>query len=253
MQTNTAKAKLKAGESIIGPFVRYPAPELIEFLALQGWDFILIDCEHGALEPRDAMDLVRAADFRGVMPIVRVPTNQQHIILRYMDTGAGGCQIPWVNSGPEAEAAVQSVKYHPRGIRGLAGTRAADYGQLVGYPDYVKIANAETMIIVHIETVEAVEHIDEIVAVEDIDVIFIGPTDLSHSYGAPGNPEHPDVQAAMQRIIDAVEGTDKILGTIVRDPAAAKKWQDRGVRYLTLTLETLLRSASRDFLHGVRD
>ncbi|MBC7809536.1 MAG: hypothetical protein H7175_00215, partial [Burkholderiales bacterium] len=86
----------------------------------------------------------------------------------------------------------------------------------------------------------------------DIDVIFIGPTDLSHSYGAPGNPEHPDVQAAMQRIIDAVEGTDKILGTIVRDPAAAKKWQDRGVRYLTLTLETLLRSASRDFLAGVR-
>ena len=156
MRSNAVKAKLKSGETVWGCFVRYPDAGLVEVLGYQPWDFIVFDGEHGLLEPRDCEHMVRAAELREVTPIVRVPTNQPHHILRLMDTGAQGCHVPWVNSASEADAAVRSVKYHPRGQRGLAGVRAADYGQAGSLADYTQRANAETLVVVHIETAEAV-------------------------------------------------------------------------------------------------
>ena len=107
---------------------------------------------------------------------MRVPVNQPHVILRLMDTGAQGCQVPWVQDGADAERAVQSVKYGPRGTRGLAGVRAADYGQRGALGDYVRKANEETLVIVHVESAHAVERVDEIAAVDGVDVVFLGPT-----------------------------------------------------------------------------
>ena len=129
MRENKTKAKLLAGETVLGCFLRYPDPSLAEFVALMGWDFLMFDGEHGVMEPADCENLVRAAELRDVTPIARVPTNQPHVILRMLDTGVGGIHVPWVNSGAEAEAAVQAIKYGPRGMRGLAGVRAADVGQ----------------------------------------------------------------------------------------------------------------------------
>ena len=105
MHTNTAKAKLKAGETIFGCFIRYPEASLVEVMGYQPWDFLVFDGEHGVLEPRDCENLVRAAELRGVTPIVRVPTNLPPQILRLMDTGPLGLHVPWVNSAAEAEAA----------------------------------------------------------------------------------------------------------------------------------------------------
>src|SRR5258706_9990181 len=154
MRPNAAKARLKAGEAIFGCFVRYPDAGLVEVLGYQPWDFIVFDGEHGTLEPRDCENMVRAAELRGVTPIVRVTTNLPPIILRFMDSGAQGLHVPWVNSAAEAENVVRSVKYYPRGIRGLAGVRAADYGQSISFAEYVEQANRETLISIHIETVE---------------------------------------------------------------------------------------------------
>jgi 4-hydroxy-2-oxoheptanedioate aldolase len=252
LRPNTTKAKLKAGETVFGCFVRYPDATLIEVLTYYGWDFLVFDGEHGTIEPRDCEHMVRAAELRGVTPIARTPTNSPPVILRYMDTGAHGLHVPWVNSGAEAEAAVRSVKYQPRGIRGLAGIRAADYGQAGPLGEYVQQANAETLVIVHIETAEAVKRLPEIAAVDDVDVIFIGPTDLSHSYGAPGNPQHPAVQEAMQQIIDVVTKTDKALGIMVPNAEAAQQWRERGARYITINFESVIAPAMRGFLQTVR-
>lgn len=230
MRTNTTKAKLKAGDTVFGSFVRYPDAGLVEVLGYQPWDFIVFDGEHGTLEPRDCENMVRAAELRGVTPIVRVTTNLPPIILRFMDSGAQGLHVPWVNSAAEAENAVRSVKYHPRGIRGLAGVRAADYGQTVPFADYVEQANRETLISIHIETAEAVERLPDIVAIDGIDVIFIGPTDLSQSYGVPGQPQHPSVQAGIQKIIDVVAKTNVALGVMVGSAEAARQWRARGAR-----------------------
>jgi len=252
MQVNKAKEKLKSGQTVFGCFVRYPSAGLVEVLGYQPWDFILFDAEHGVIEPHDCEAMVRAAELRGVTAQVRVTTNQPHVILRYMDSGVQGLHVPWVNSAAEAEAAVKSVKYYPRGIRGLAGVRAADYGQTISLGEYTTQANAQTMIILQVETEQAVEQIAEIAAVPDVDVIFIGPSDLSQSYGVPGQSNHPSVQAAIGKIADAVLKSPAALGIMVSSAEAAKQWEARGARYIAIGLEGILMPAARQYLQTVR-
>ena len=252
MQKNATKSKLKSGETVFGSFLRQPDPSLVEVLGYQDWDFIVFDGEHGTLEPRDCENLVRAAELRKVTPIVRVTTNLAPIILRFMDTGAQGLHIPWINSAEEAERAVRSVKYHPRGIRGLAGVRAADYALAMPFSKYVQQANAETLIVIHIETAEAVERLPEIVEVDGLDVIFIGPTDLSHSLGVPGQLEHPRLQKTIQRIFEITEGSKVALGTLAGNAEIACRWRERGVRYIVTSFESMLTRAAKDFLQTVR-
>ena len=252
MRTNATKAKLKSGEPVFGCFLRYPDAGVVEVLGLQGWDFIVFDAEHGVIEPRDCEDMVRAAELRSVTPIIRVTTNSPPTILRFLDTGAQGLHVPWVNSAAEAQQAVRSVKYGPLGARGLAAVRAADYAQTIPLSEYVKQANAETLVVVQVETVEAIERLSEIVAVEGLDVIFIGPTDLSHSLGVPGNPKYPKVEAAMQRIAETVLASNIALGIMVSDAPSARAWRARGARYITVSFESLLGPAARGYLEAVR-
>ena len=253
MLTNTTKAKLKAGETVFGCFVRYADPGLIEMMSYQPWDFLVFDAEHGAIDPHACEQLVRAAELRGVTPLARVTTNRPDVILRFLDTGAQGAHVPWVNSAAEAKQAVSAIKYQPQGQRGLAGVRAADYGQGQPLAEYIKRANAETLVVLQVETAEAVERLPEILAVPEVDVIFIGPTDLSNSLGRPGDLQHPAVQNALQRIVDAVVPSHCALGIMVNSSAAAREWQERGARYITTTLESLLAPAMRSYLSGARE
>jgi 4-hydroxy-2-oxoheptanedioate aldolase len=252
VRVNKTKARLTAGETVFGCFYRYPEPGIVEVLAYQGWDFILFDGEHGTLEPRDCENLARAAELHDVTTLVRVTTNQPPVILRYLDTGIQGAQIPMINSKAEAEAAVRAVKYHPRGVRGLAGVRADDYAQRQPFKDYVVQANKETMVIAQVETGAGVEQIAEIIEVPDIDVIFIGQTDLSHSLGVPGDTEHLIMQAALDRIVGPVKQSDKALGVLVPNVQAAQAWRERGARYIVIGLESLLSSACRSYLQAMR-
>ncbi len=253
MRTNRTKAKLKAGETVFGCFLRYPDPSLVEMLGYQNWDFLVFDGEHGTIDPRTCENMVRAAELQDVTPIVRVTTNVPSIILRFMDTGAQGLHVPWVNSASEAEGAVRSVKYHPLGIRGLAGVRAAGYAQAAPLGEYVQQANAETLVVIHIETAQAVKQLPKIVAVDGLDVIFIGPTDLSHSLGVPGQPQHPTVEAAMEQIVEAVSRSNAALGVMVGTAQAARKWRDRGARYIAIGFESVLSPAVRHYLREVRE
>lgn len=253
MIENLAKRRLAAGETIIGCFLRYSNATLAEFIALGGWDFLVLDAEHGTLAPRDLEDLSRACELHGVTPVVRVTTNEPSTILRFLDAGAHGMHVPWIDSAAGAEAAVQAAKYQPRGARGLAATRSAGFGAQASIGDYVRQSNDETLIVVQVETAEGVDHVEELVEVDGVDVVFIGPTDLAHSLGHVGNPLHPGVQKAMTRIADVVIASDKALGIFVGSPADALVWQERGARYLTTGLEPLLSGAMRDYLETVRN
>jgi 4-hydroxy-2-oxoheptanedioate aldolase len=255
MLTNTTKAKLATGEPVFGCFVRYAEPSLAEYVAMLGWDFLVFDGEHGMLQPGDVEDLCRALELRGVTPLARVTTNQPHIILRFLDGGAHGVHVPWVNTPSAVEQAVRSVKYGPRGERGLAGTRASEWGLREPLDAYVERANRETMVIVHIETREAVEAIEDYVAIDGVDVLFLGPTDLSQSMGHPGRPGHPDVVAAMERVADVVVSSDKVLGIYAGNVATTEEWLERGARYFTTGLEIFLKdgmTAHLDRLRGGR-
>ena len=217
-----------------------------------GWDFIVFDGEHGTVDPRDCENMTRAAELREVTSVVRVTTNQPPTLLRYLDTGVQGVQVPWVNNAEEAERAVKSVKYHPEGIRGLAGVRAAQYGQTYPLTEYVVRANKETMTVLQIESQDGVNNVDEILAVPGIDVVFIGPMDLSQSYGFPGQPGHEDVQKAMRRIIDAAKSAKVPLGIMVPNIDSAKEWRERGALYLLTTIEGMLRTGTKAYLDATR-
>ena len=252
MLENRTKARLAAGEAAFGCFVRTPEPSLIEYVAMLGWDFLVFDAEHGTLQPGEVEDLCRAVEPRGTTPIVRVTTNDPPTILRFLDTGVHGVHVPWVNSAAEVERAVQSVKYTPRGIRGLAGSRASEWGINEPIGEYVKRANRETLVVIHIETQDAVDAIDDYLAVDGVDVLFIGPTDLSQSLGHPGDLKHADVLRAMDRVADAVVGSGKTLGLYAGTVDMTKEWLDRGARYFTTSLEPFLRDGMRAHLRDVR-
>ena len=252
MLENRTKAKLAAGEPAFGCFVRTAEPQLIEYVGMLGWDFLVFDAEHGSLQPREVEDLCRAIEPRDTTPMVRVTTNDAPTILRFLDTGAHGVLVPWVNSAADAERAVRSVKYTPRGIRGLAGSRASEWGLREPIGEYVQRANRETLVVIQIETQDAVDAIDEYLAIDDIDVLFLGPTDLSQSLGHPGDLRHPDVLAAMDRVADAVVGSGTTLGIYAGTVDMTKEWLDRGARYFTTSLEPFLRDGMRAHLRDVR-
>lgn len=252
MRTNLTKELLRAGGIALGCFIRYPAAGVAEVLALQGFDFLVLDGEHGTIEPHDAEGMVRAAEVRDVTPIVRVPTNAPAAILRFLDTGAQGVQVPLVRSAEDAAQAVRSAKYWPAGTRGLAGVRAADYGQGVQLEEYVARANAETLVVVQIETREALECVEEIARLPGVDVVFVGPTDLSQALGIPGRADDPVLVESFDRIARAVAGSDAALGVLVADERGARAWTERGARYVAVTVETMIASRSRAFLAAVR-
>jgi len=152
MIRNLTKAKLAAGERVVGCFLRHAASDLAEYLALLGWDYLVFDGEHGAVTSRDISNLSRAVELHGVTPIARVPTNLPHPILRFLDAGAHGVHVPWVNTPSDADRAVRSVKYHPRGVRGLAGNRSGEYALNIPLEEAVQVANRETLTVIHIES-----------------------------------------------------------------------------------------------------
>ena len=252
MRPNSVKAALRSGQTVHGCFIKYAEPSLAEFIAMQGWDFLVFDGEHGTLQPRDIENLTRAAELRGVTPIARVTTNQPHLILRFLDTGVQGLHVPWVNTPEEVEAAVRSIKYGPRGERGLAGVRAGDWGMHGSIGDYTMEANRETLVVIHIETAQAVDAVGEYIEIDGVDVLFLGPTDLSHSLGYPGQVDHPEVVAAMDRVAKVVVPSDKALGIFAGSAERARRWSDKGARYICTGSDSFLRSGMKTYLDEVR-
>jgi 4-hydroxy-2-oxoheptanedioate aldolase len=254
VSSNKTKAKLKAGETALGCFMRHADPGLAEALGYMGWDYLLFDGEHSPLSGRECEHLARVSELTGVTPIMRVPSHMPSMIGQVLDTGMQGVQIPMINTGAEALVCSRAAKYHPLGTRGLAATRAAHYGQILPFSiaDHITRSNAETLVIAQVETPASIEQLPAILAAPEVDVIFIGPNDLSLSLGLPGDLQHPKVQEAFDTIISAVTKTDKALGILVPTVEAALEWQTKGARYIMIVMEALLGPAVRGFLKTAR-
>lgn len=176
-----------------------------------------------------------AADAAGITPIVRVRENQQVEILQNLDLGYAGVQVPNVDTPEQARNLVSYVKYTPLGVRGLSpSVRACDYGTC-GVQEYIDTANANTMIVSHCESKTCVENLDEVLKVDGIDVIFIGPMDLSQSYGVPGKTTDPEVKAAIDTITAKTLAAGKAVGTTAASAEAAKALIAKGVQYILLS------------------
>ena len=247
MKTNRMKAKLLAGEPSYGASVMIPSPQLVEMLGHAGFDWVLIDCEHGTISLETVELMVMAAEASGITPIARPAQNTAGHILQLMDRGVMGVQVPHVNNATDARRAIAAVKYHPLGDRGLAvGTRSSHYGFSGSMAEYTAAANRETLVCVQLEDAEAIRNADEIIAVEGVDVFFIGPSDLSQSMGHPGNAKAPEVAAAINATLAKIVAAKKIPGL----PATHENVRgvvDQGARYIYTHVPKLLGRASAEF------
>lgn len=253
MVKNRAKEKLLAGQQALGVSVMIPSPHVIDMIGKLGFDWVLIDREHGAIS-RESMELmIMAANASGITPIVRPPSSSPEAILEALDSGAMGIQIPHVSTAETARQIVQAAKYHPLGGRGLAvGTRSAGYGFGFSMEHYVRDANEQTLICVQLEDRLALENLDEIAQVDGIDVIFIGPSDLSQAMGFPGQKDRPEVQQAISKAIQAIIRSGRTAGTAGKATDLGRAAR-QGVQYYYTHLTTLLERSSREFLAGAEE
>src|SRR6185436_15695600 len=250
---NTLKQKLREGKPAFGVMITFPSPPIVEMLGYMGFDWVLIDNEHGSVTVDTSEDMIRAAELTGIAPIVRPVVNRPDSIAPFLDRGAWGVQVPHVNTREEAEAAVAACKYFPDGERGsFSRGRPAEYGMGgVTTQEYFAKANANTLVCLMLEEVVAISNIAEIVRVKGVDVLFIGSGDLSQSMGHPGQQAHPEVQAVMEKGVKAIRDAGVVAGVSCPD-SLIPKFLGLGVQYFHSNVGSLLQSAGDAYLKTVR-
>ncbi len=252
MRKNLTKEKILAGETAYGVFVNVSNPSIVEIIGHLGFDFALIDAEHGPMGLESCEQMIRAADAVNITPLVRIAMNIQQNILRFLDMGALGVQLPLLNTKADVENVVRSVKYRPEGRRGLAGVRANSWGLAGPLGEYVQEANRETLVIVQIETLDAVENLKEILTVPNIDVVFIGPSDLSQAMGYPGQVKHPEVQKLIDRLVQEIHAAGKATGTVAYDADTLKLRKEQGFKFIVYNVVAMIVKSGREYLQLAR-
>ena len=253
MKTNTTKAKLADGQVVFGAIITRYAPDMVEIFGALGYDFVMIDCEHGPADLDQVEHMVRAAESFGITPIARIPNHHESTILRYLDRGLQGVIIPHVNTGEEAAAVSRASRYHPDGYRGMGGGRAQDYGIGVNRDEALAWVNANVLVIPMVEDIEAVGNLDDILAVPGADVLHVAASDLGQSLGNPGVAE---VRKVMSEVIPRIRAGGKncgVGGNNPADTAGVAEFIRLGANFVTVSGWGLLRIGGEDFLRKVKE
>ncbi|MBS0465763.1 MAG: HpcH/HpaI aldolase/citrate lyase family protein [Proteobacteria bacterium] len=239
MPLNAFKRALARGETQIGLFLGLGHGYGAELLGGSGFDWLLIDGEHG---PNDLRSIIAQMQALAPYPerlVVRTADHSPAAIKQLLDGGAQTLMVPMVESAEQAHALVRAMRYAPQGIRGV-GTAMARAAHWNGVTDYFAQADAEMCLIVQIESVQGVAQLDAITRVPGVDAVFIGPSDLAASMGYLGQPGHPDVKAAVEDAIRRIAAAGKAPGVFSADPAMAAHYQQLGARFLLVGVDTLL-------------
>jgi len=231
------KEKLNNRELTVGSWITLAHPAIAEIMAKAGFDWLTVDLEHSVITIREAEELIRVIDLCGVVPLVRLSANDPVQIKRVMDAGAHGVIVPMVNSAEEARKAVEAVRYPPDGKRGVGLARAQGYGS--SFEKYKNWVNRESIVIVQVEHIKAVENLDTILSVEGVDGFIVGPYDLSGSLGIPGQFDNELMIEAMSKIKTFMRNSSKIPGYHVVEPDV-DQFQQRvreGYRFLAYSVD----------------
>ena len=249
-EKNNFAERIRTNELLIGTLVSLSSPEVCELLANIGYDWLFIDAEHGAFNPQQAQTMLQAAS--PIPCLIRVPSDETVWIKKALDIGAEGVIVPQVHNEVQAKRIIADCKYSPVGERGIGIGRAHKYG--IEFERYLKNANTETAIILQAESSEAAKNIEKIVAVEGVDAILIGPYDLSASLGKPGEINHPVVQSAIERIIDACQAATISMGIFGINAEAVLPYKEKGFNLLAVGIDTaFLISSAKDTLIKMKD
>lgn len=232
MRHNTVKEKLRRGEPSFGIWLDGPSPARIEFYGQIGYEFVIIDTEHTAIDLESMLEMVRACEVVGVIPIVRPANHEASTILSYLDMGVMGLFFNHVQSAENVRAIVDRVKYAPIGSRSAVVPRAARGGPAQSPKDYMQQANEETMITLLVEDVIGLSNLDEILKVEGVDVVCIGPSDLSNSMGFVGERDHPEVRKVILEAEARIAAVGMPFDCEPEDAADAREAIARGARLI---------------------
>ncbi len=231
------RSRIRAGETLIGVFSDLASPLAAELCGQAGFDWIVLDLEHGAATEADLLALLYAVGTTSMAPIVRPQSAERLRVGRALDLGAAGVMLPQLQSVQQVREAVSYLRYPPVGQRGVAlRTRGADMGALA-HGDVARVVNDRVVGIVQIESRGAVDAADDIAAMDEVDVLFVGPADLSHALGVPGRFDDPSYEAALRTVIDAAERQHKAAGILIYDAAALPRHLSLGFRFIGLGSE----------------
>ena len=238
---NRFKQALARGTTLYGFWLGLPDPSVAEISAGAGFDWLLIDQEHGPFELRDIMGHLQALAPYPVAPIVRPSEGRPALLKKLLDIGVQTLLVPMVEDAEQARCLVEAVRYPPAGRRGLGTSmaRAARWNQV---PGYLQQADAEICLIVQVETIAALEQLEAIAAVAGVDAVFIGPSDLSASMGHIGNPAHPEVLAAINKGLTTIKKAGKHAGLLCLDHELIDGYVARGARFIGVGVDTLVLS-----------
>jgi 2-keto-3-deoxy-L-rhamnonate aldolase RhmA len=236
------KARLRNGERVLGTMVSLADhAELPKIIKLCGFDYFIVDCEHGNFDYTTVARLMTVARETGICGMVRIPEARREVVLKYMDMGAGGLLLPNTETVAEARALVEHAKYSPLGNRGVQMFRGhTGFEKVASMAEYMKKANDETMLLIQIESPVGLKNLDELMAVEGIDAAFIGPNDLSHSMGLAGQFEHPEFVAALDKVVAIAKKHNKFSGAHFAAASALAPWIAKGMTLNLWANETVL-------------
>lgn len=253
MRGERLRAKMQAGQVILNVGLTFHAPAVVEMLGYTDVDDVYLDAEHGSINEAQCEEMVRAADLLDKPVIVRVPTNDPSVILRYLDVGTSGIIVPHVTTPEDAERAVQACKYGPRGTRSFAGGRASGYGVRESAAEYVRRANRETVVIGLFEDARGLSNVPEILTVDGLDALIVGPNDLAFSMGYPAQPWHSEVQRVVDQIIAHCRKAGKPTGLPASDLAQARQHIERGCRIITVGVSSLLLASAQQLAQQLHE
>jgi 4-hydroxy-2-oxoheptanedioate aldolase len=240
------KQALKAGKTQFGLWSNLCSSLVIEAVADSGFDWLLLDMEHSPIEVDGIIGQLQAAMRGTATPIVRPPWNDAVMFKRLLDSGAQSLLVPYVQTAEEAARAVAATRYPPEGVRGVAGiSHASRFGRI---SNYLKTAHEEICLLVQVETASALQQLEAIAAVDGVDAVFIGPSDLAASLGHIGNPQHSDVQKAMEAAGRRLSSMNKPAGTVAATEVDAQRFMEWGYRFVGVAIDTAILVRGADAL-----
>jgi 4-hydroxy-2-oxoheptanedioate aldolase len=251
IRSEDLRSGAREGRIFLNAWCALPSATTAEIMALQGWDFVSVDLQHGLLDYQAALEMIRVIQGHGKTPLARIPWLEPAIPMKLLDAGVKGLICPLVSSSAQAERFVSICSYPPTGIRSFGPTRAALLDA-----NHFSWANEQLIKIVQIEEASAVEAVEEIAAVKGVDVLYVGPSDLSLSYGHPPrlDPDYPPVWRAYERVIEACRANDVVPAIHCLTPDYASKMAALGFRLITVSSDLrLLTGAGNDLVRRCRE
>src|SRR5688572_9571413 len=249
IKPNKTKAKLQAGQPAFGVIATSDDPQLAELFGIAGFDYYMLDAEHGLIDPMQASNVIRTCEIIDITPMIRIGSRDPKIVLQYLDAGMMGIMMPGLVTVEEVKMLVDAVKYAPLGKRGLGFSRASAHMAYTSTaPEYINFSNEQTMTIIQFEDQTLLDKLPELCAVDGLDACVVGPRDLSLAMGFLDGPAHPEVQSVIDSAIRIINETSRIAGITAGTRADAEQQIQRGARMILAAAQSLVLAGSSSFL-----